>query len=155
MRSGAAAMLGLSSLEALPLQFGNFIYETLYFLVLADRVANRIVQGLRNAPLARLAGLALHQIQGGVAFACGAMAIRLAALARALRKRAAQKPFAGGELGDARTKTALSSGEFGATEVAVHVLYTLYIRQGPKTRAKTKCEYARMSPQVRMTSKQQ
>src|SRR5580658_6707389 len=126
MRSGAAAILGLFSLEALPLQLGNFIHETLYLLVLADRVANRIVQGLRNAPLARLAGLALHQIQGGVSFACGATAIRLAALARALGKRAAQKPFAGGELGDARTETALGGGEFSATEGTVHVLYASY-----------------------------
>jgi hypothetical protein len=58
-------------------------------------------------------------------------------------------------LGDARTETALGGGELGATEVAVHALYTYYIRSTRKTRAKTKCEYARMSPQVKMTSKQQ
>ena len=105
-----------------------FIQETLNLLVLADRLANRILQRLGNAPLARLADLALHQIQGGVHFASGTMTIRLAALAGALGERAAQKAFAGGELGDAGTEAALGSGEFGATEVAAHVLYPYYIR---------------------------
>ena len=68
-------------------------------LVAADRLTNRILQGLRNTDLAYLARMALHQIQRPVHFAAGAMASGFAALAIAFRERAAQKPFAGNELG--------------------------------------------------------
>src|SRR5271168_4477080 len=99
--------------------------------------------------------MALHEIQRLVPFTRCAMTIRFATLAGALRERATKETFAGGESGDAGTETALGGGEFGATDGAVHILYIYYIRQGRKTRAKTQCEYARMSPQVRTTPKQQ
>src|ERR1700733_13275146 len=121
-------MLALPCQKAFPLQLGDFIQETVNLLVLANGLANRILQPPRRTPLARLAGLAPHQIQGAMPFASDAMTIRLAALARALGERAAQDAFAGGQLGDARTETALGSGKCGATEVAVHVLYVYKVR---------------------------
>jgi len=95
---------------------------------LADGLANRVLQRLRNAKLAYFACLALHQIQRGVPRAIGAAAVELAALAEALRQRPAQKPLAGDDLRKAGTETALRGGEFGTAETRSHILYTYYTR---------------------------
>ena len=147
--------LGLPVLETFPFQLGNFTEEAQYFLVLGDCLANRALQRLGNAQLACLAVMALHKIQGRVAFAVGTMAIWLATLAGALGERTAQEPLAGSELRNARAETAFGSGEFGTTEGTAHVLYAYYIRFAKKARAKTQCEYARASPQGQTSSKQQ
>src|SRR5258705_11148407 len=86
--------------------------------------------------------MALHQIHRPMPFAAGTTAIGFAALAGAFRERAAQEPFAGGEVGDAGTETALGNGEFCAAERSSHVLYQYYTRHAQKTRAETQCEYA-------------
>src|SRR5271169_454598 len=93
--------------------------------------------------------MAIHQIDRSVPLAFGAMAIGLTALAGTVGERAAQKPSAGGKLGDSGTQTALRSGEFCASERASHVLYQYYTRFTPKTRSKTQCEYAWEPKQVK------
>src|SRR5450759_5205102 len=45
-------------------------------------------------------------------------------------------------MGNARTKTTLGGGKFGATETSRHVLCPYYTRWGDKARAKTQIEYA-------------
>src|SRR5674476_1345016 len=98
----------------------------LQFLELADGFANRMLQRFRNAELAHFASLALHKIQRRVPCSVGAVAVGFAALAGSLRQRPEEKPLAGGDLRDAGTKAALSSGEFGAAETGSHVLYPYY-----------------------------
>jgi hypothetical protein len=67
--------------------------ETLHLLELVDGMANRVLQLFRNAYLAYLAGIALHKVERGMPLAADATAVGLAALAGALRKSTAQKPF--------------------------------------------------------------
>ena len=111
--------------EAFPLQFRNFMQEALHLLELADGLANRVLQSLRNATLANFAGMALHKIQRRVPLAAGAMAVGLAALAGTLRQRPPQKPFAGGDLRDTGTEVALGSGKFGAAETRRQCLVSI------------------------------
>ena len=68
--------------------------------------------------------MTLHKVKRPMPFAADAMTIGFAAFTGTLRKRSAQKPPAGGELGNAGTETAFGSGEFGAMKMAIHVLYS-------------------------------
>src|ERR1035441_1354120 len=120
-------MLGLPLLETVPFQFGNLFDEALHLLVVAHGLAHSILPRFGHANLAQFAGTTLHQIHRPMGLAAGAMTVGFAALARAIRERTAEKPLAGGELGNAGAETALRSGEFGADERLGHVLYyTLY-----------------------------
>ena len=119
--------LGFPSLEAFPFQFGNFFDQPLHQPIVVYGLANPLLPSLGNADLAKLARVALHQVQGLMKLAFGATAIRFAALASAFRQSAAEKPPAGGQLGGAGTKAALGGGEYGAVWSVRHTLYTYSI----------------------------
>lgn len=126
-------MLALPFLEASPFQFGDLVDETLHFLVVGNGLADVGLPELWDAALAEFAGVALDEVEGGMAVALGAMTVGFAALAGAVGERAAEKPMGGGELGDAGAEGALGGGEAGAEEGAGHVLYLLlYKTEGGK-----------------------
>src|ERR1035441_8034943 len=120
-------MLGLPFLEAAPFHLGNLFDETLHLLVIANGLAHTLLPRFGDANLVQFAGPTLHQVHRPMLLAVGAMTVGFAALARAIGQRTAEKPLAGGKLGNAGAETALGSGEFGAVEGLSHVLYyTLY-----------------------------
>src|ERR1035441_9944877 len=121
---------GLPLLQSSPFQFGNFLNETLHFLVVRNGLTHSLAPDLGDANLAQLAGMTLHQVDGLVQLAVGAMAVAvgLAALAGTLGEGAAKQPLAGGQLGNAGTEAAFGSGEFGAVEWLGHKLYQYNIQ---------------------------
>src|SRR5450759_2556677 len=114
--------LGLPLLETFPFQFGHFLNEALHLLVVRNGLAHAIPPWLGDANLAQLAGMTLHQVHRLMQLAVGAMAVGFAALAGTFGKRAAKKPLAGGQLGNAGTEVAFGSREFGAVKGLGHVL---------------------------------
>jgi hypothetical protein len=107
---------------------GNFFDQALHLLVIVDRLANPLLPRLGDANLAQFASLTLNQVEGVVGFSLGAMAIWFAALAQACGQSAAQKPMAGGQLGNAGAEVALGGGESGADEGVGHILYLYNIQ---------------------------
>jgi len=81
-------------------------------------LTNALLPELRDTDLARFPAMALNQVQRLMQFAFGAMAARLAALARTFRQRAAQKPVPGSQLRNPGADVALGGGELGAVEVS-------------------------------------
>ena len=81
--------------------------------------------------------MTLHQVDGLVQLAVGAMAVAvgLAALAGTLGEGTAKKPLAGGELGNAGAETAFGSREFGAVEGLGHILYQYNIQDKDEKQA--------------------
>jgi len=131
---------GLPLLQASPFQFGNFLNETVHFLVVRNGLTHSLAPGLGDANLAQLAGMTLHQIDGLVQLAVGAMAVAvgLAALAGTLGEGAAKQPLAGGQLGNAGTEAAFGSGEFGAVEGLGHILYQYTIQDPDEKQAQNR-----------------
>ena len=106
-------VLFLSLLQALPLQFGNFLDQSLHLLVIVDRLANPLLPVLGDTDLTHLAVMALDQVQGGVQLAPGTTAVGLSALAGADRQGPAKEPLALSQLSDARSKVAFGRREAG------------------------------------------
>src|ERR1039458_2074960 len=131
---------GLPLLQASPFQFGNFLNETLHFLVVRNGLTHTLAPDLGDANLAQHAGMTLHQVDGLVQLAVGAMAVAvgLAALAGTLGESAAKQPLAGGQLGNAGTEAAFGSGEFGAVEWLGHNLYQYNIQDIDEKQARNR-----------------
>jgi hypothetical protein len=98
-------------------------------------LANALLPGFWDTDLAKLPGLALHQVQRLVQFPSGATAICLATGARTFRERATKKPLTGGKLRNAGTEIALDGGEFATVQRVAHTLYMLYIQDKKKSQA--------------------
>jgi len=91
-------------------------------------LTNALLPDLGDTDLAKLARLALHEIQGLMPFPSSATAMGLAAGAGTFRESAAKEPLRRGELRNPGTEVALGGGELGAVQGVVHVLYYLYIQ---------------------------
>jgi len=87
-------------LEALPLQFGDFLDQLLHRVIIVDGLVDASLPILGKAQLAELALVALDEIEGVMQLAVGAVAGGFAALTGASGERAAQEPVARSELGD-------------------------------------------------------
>ncbi|PYT68313.1 MAG: hypothetical protein DMG39_21620 [Acidobacteria bacterium] len=105
-----------------PFQFGNFFDPLLHQVIVINRLANALVPCSRDTNLAKLALLALNQVQGLMQLAAGAATIWFPALTCSLRERAAEEPLAGGQLRNPGTEIALGGREFGAVEGPVHLV---------------------------------
>ena len=88
-------------------------------LIIVHGLTNALLPELRDTNLARFPAMALNQVQRLMQFAFGAMAVRLAALARTFRQCAAKKPLTGSPLSNPGAEVAFSGGEFG-TEKGCH-----------------------------------
>src|SRR5207249_2094301 len=123
--------------EPLPFQLGDFLDQLLHLAIVGDGSSNTFLPCLGDADLARVAGMTLHQVQGLMQFAFGAMAAGFAAFCGTLRKGTTQEPPGGSQLRNPRPEITLGSGEFGAAGGVGHGLYIDIYKITGKVKGKT------------------
>ena len=61
-RSGGGERLSFLFLKPFPFQLGNFFNQALHLLIVVHGLSNTFLPGLRDTNLAKLPGMALHQV---------------------------------------------------------------------------------------------